>query len=266
MSAALLLAVAIPEAFLHQYEDGPPFNQPFAPGEQVHLSFKIGGYKKTDEETPRVKMGWSVEVRDAKGVPVVEPKSEVIDAPLASQDKDWMPRKRHEFFVPPYAESGVYKVTISVRDELGATSATRELTVNVRSSQPAVEPSDKLVARNFRFLRSDDEGPPVVPAAYRQGDSVWARFEMVGFRHGERNRLDVSYGLEVLKADGSRIYAQPDAASDRDSTFYPKRFVQGVLSLVLQKDTPTGEYTIVLRLRDDVGKQAAESRHVFRVE
>ncbi len=259
------MAIAIPEAVLHQFEDGPPYSQPFGPGEQVHISFRLAGYKRTDEDIPRVKMTWAVEVRDPKGVLLVEPKSEVIDAPLGSQDKDWMPKKRHDFHMPPLAESGEYKVTITARDQLAGTSVTRDVKLVVRNPLPTVEPSATLLARNFRFLRSEDEGPPLSPAAYRQGDALWARFEITGFKYAERNRLDVSYGLEVLKADGSRLYAEPNAAADKDSTYYPKRFVQGVLSLSLQKDIPVGEYTIVLRLRDAVGNQTDESRHVFQV-
>jgi hypothetical protein len=39
-----------------------------------------------------------------------------------------------------------------------------------------------------------------------------------------------------------------------------------VLSLSLGKDFRPGDYTIVLTLRDDVGKQDQESRYTFRVE
>ena len=49
-------------------------------------------------------------------------------------------------------------------------------------------------------------------------------------------------------------------------SFYPKRYVAGILSLKLDPDIAKGEYTIVVTVRDQVGKQQYQSRHSFRVE
>ncbi len=260
-------AITIPEAALHQYDDGPALgeNLKFGPGEPVWVSFRIAGYKKTEEDVPKVKMSWNVEVKDAKGVRVVEPKSEEIDVSLAVEDKDWKPKKRHEFQLPPLIDSGVYTITITAKDELAAQSVKREVSFRV-ANPVTVEPSSKLVARNFRFLRGEEDGRALNPAAYKQGDPLWARFEITGYALGDKNAFDVAYGLEVLRADGSRLYQEPQAAGERDATYYPKRFVQGVLNLSLDKTIATGTYTIVLRLVDKVGGSTAESRHQFQVE
>ncbi|MBM3735155.1 MAG: hypothetical protein FJW39_05150 [Acidobacteria bacterium] len=260
-------AVTIPEASLHQYEDGPsvPAAQAFSPGDPVHVSFLIAAYTKTGEETPRVKITWTIDAFDPKGVRLAEPKSEVIDAPLAAQDKDWKPKKRHEFFIPPLADTGDYKVTITVRDELAGKTVTRDIRLPVRSPY-TVEASTELVQRNFRFLRTEDDTRPLTPPSYRPGDTLWARFEITGYKFGPKNSFDVAYGLEVLRADGSRLFAEPNAAAEKESAYYPKRYVQGALSLNLQKDIPKGSYTIVLKLRDTAGKQTAESKHVFQVD
>lgn len=264
---AAALAITIPESSLHQYDDGPPLgaNFKFGPGEPVWVSFRIAGYKKTEEDVPKVKMSWNVEVKDAKGVRVVEPKFEEIDVSLAVEDKDWKPKKRHEFQLPPLIDSGDYTVTITAKDELSGQSVKKEIVFRI-ANPIGVEPSDSLVARNFRFLRGEEDGRALNPAAYKQGDPLWARFEITGYKLGDKNAFDVSYGLEVLRADGSRLYQEPEAAGERDATYYPKRFVQGVLNLSLDKTIAKGTYTIVLRLKDKVGGGTAESRHEFQVE
>ena len=264
---ASLAAITIGEASLHQYDDGPapaPSFQ-FGPGDPGWFSFRLGGYKKTGDEVPRVHMTWRVEVKDSAGVPVVESKADDINVTLAGEDKNWQPKKRHDFQLPPMLDSGEYTVTVSAKDELANQAARQDLKFNVRSSL-RVEASPALVARNFRFLRGEEDAVPLQPASYKQGSALWARFEITGYKFGPRNALDVAYGLEVLRADGSRLYAEPNAAGDKDSTFYPKRYVPGSLSLNLQNDIPKGNYTIVLRLADKLGKQTAESRHEFTVE
>ena len=103
-------------------------------------------------------------------------------------------------------------------------------------------------------------------AAYRPGDSVWARFEMTGYKLGEKNQVDIEYGLTVLSEDGSVAYKEPQAANQKIQTFYPQRYQPGVLNLNLAKDQPLGKYTIVLAVRDNLGQQMYETRETFSVE
>ena len=129
-----------------------------------------------------------------------------------------------------------------------------------------VEKSDKLVARNFRFQRREEDAAPLTQPNYRPGDTVWARFDMTGYKIGEQNAFDVAYGLEVLRAsDQKSMYAEPNAAREKDATFYRKRYLQGALSLNLNKDLARGDYVVILRVRDELGGQAYEERHTFSV-
>lgn len=258
--------VTIIEARLHQFEDGPVLGAAhrFAPGDPVFVSWRLGGYEKTAGENPRVRLDWSVQVLDSAGRNVVAPKSGAVDASLAPQDKNWNPKARHDFVLPPLIDPGTYRVVIEAGDALNKTTARRELPFTIEG--PLIEKSDTLVARNFRFLRAEQDGEPLKPAAYRPGGALWARFEMTGYKLGPGNSYAVSYGLEVLRPNGERVYAEPDAATESDKTFYPKRYVPGILNLNLNRDLAKGEYTIILRLRDAVGNQSAESKHVFIVE
>ena len=63
--------------------------------------------------------------------------------------------------------------------------------------------------RNLRFYRTeDDSNPPLSIAAYRPGDTVWARFDITGFKFAEGNRRDVAYTVTVT-APGGRVMLAP---------------------------------------------------------
>jgi hypothetical protein len=166
--------------------------------------------------------------------------------------------------VPAFAPSGTYHIPVKVHDEVAGTEATVELEFRVRGHE--VEPSDKLIARNFELLRSEEDKVPFDPAIYHPGDTLWARFDITGFQFGEKNRFSVDYGLAIVNAAGEQMFAQLVAAEDSSESFYPQRYVPGVLSLNLDKNVPQGSYTLVVIVHDKVGNQKMETRAKFRVE
>ncbi len=257
--------LAIVKPALRQYEDGPelPPTFSFLTGESVFLTFQIAGYQASGGDTNTIDLRCRIDALDPDGVKLVETASREIKTPISAEDKNWTPIVRHTFVIPPLALPGRYKLVLSVQDVLGKRDANTELPFNVRGHK--VEPSPTLTARNFRFLRSEEDQDPLETAAYRPGDTLWARFDMIGFKYGEKNRIHVEYGLAVLGPTGKELYAEPRAAVEEGESFYPKKYVPGVLSLNLSKAQP-GEYTIVLTLRDEVGSQMDESRHTFKVE
>src|SRR5260370_36533307 len=101
---------------------------------------------------------------------------------------------------------------------------TAEAEVSFRVESRAVAPSDTLVVRNFRFLRTEEDAHPLEVAAYRPGDTVWARFDMTGYKLGEKNRFDVEYGVKALRPKDQRTYHQPPAAGEKEEAFYPQRY------------------------------------------
>lgn len=256
--------IVIARPTIHQFEDGPPVGSrhQFVPGETVFFSFQISGYTASDKN--QVLVSHQVEVFDAAGVRVVETQSGKTDVELAPEDKDWMPKLRHQFLIPPFAATGVYKIVASAKDELSGATAREELALGVRGW--TVEPSDKLLVKNFRFLRSEEAPDPMPAAVYHPGDTLWARFEITGYKLAEKNRYHVEYGLSVQRANGEELYAEPKAADEREESFYPRRFLPGILSLSLQKDIATGQYAIVVRVRDQLGGQSFETRQTFQIE
>jgi hypothetical protein len=258
--------LAIEQALLAQSEDGTPVpsDYEFQPGDSVFFSCRVSGFAKQGDEPPKMYLSYKVEARDPQGVLIVPEDSGKVAADLAPEDKEWRPVIRATLALPPLAATGRYDVKVKVRDELAKTET--EISVPLRIHGRGVEASDSLIVRNFRFLRSEDDKDPLQVAAYRPGDTVWARFDMTGYKIGEKNRYDVEYGLKVLRPTGETTYELAKAANDKNETFYPQLHTPGVLSLALPKNLKAGRYTVVLTVRDNLGGQTFEMRPTFDVE
>lgn len=262
--AAPAKKVVIASATLHQSEDGSPLvpGHEFVPGETIFFGFQVGGYQADEER--KIHLEYSLEALDAKGVPVVPPIKSTIETTLSDEDKNWLPKERQSFVLPSYIEPGAYQIVLSVRDILSKSEAKGTYSIPVRGR--SVAPSDTLVIRNLRFLRTEDDQAPLTVIAYRQGDAVWARFEITGYKFGPGNAMEVGYGVAVLRPNGQQLYAEPNAAQEKEQSFYPRRYMPGIISLTLTKDIAVGEYTLVVTARDGVGNQNCEIRSKFRVE
>ncbi len=271
IAACLLLVAAPPPKKLavgyiatHQFDGGPalPAGYLFTPGETVFFTFSVEGF--TASEEGQIKIRYEARATDPDNVLLAPPFAGTMEAELAPEDKNWLPKARHEFVLPSYLEPGTYRLSVTVKDELAGTEASSEIPLRVRGQK--VAPAASITVRNFRFLRSEEDGPGLAPPVYRPADTVWARFEITGYKLGERNRFQVEYGVAVLSPSGKVLFSQPKAATEEEQPFYPRRWVGGILSLTGRPDTKPGEYTLVLTLRDLIGNQTSESRHTFRVE
>jgi hypothetical protein len=261
--ASAVDSLSIVNASIRQMEDGAPLPAGFVytPGEILFFSFQVTGYKAADE---KVHLSYQVNVLDPAGVPLMEPIKGVVDASLAPQDKEWKPKVHPEILLPPLAGSGSYKIVAEVVDDVAKTEARKELTFSVRGHD--VEPSPALVVRNFRFYRTEDEPEPLRNAVYKAGDAIWARFDIIGYKFGEGNHVEVSYGIAVLNAEGKVLFSQEQAAVEQGGSYYPKRYVPGQMSLTTQSNMRAGDYFIVVKVEDRVGGQKYEAREKFRVE
>ncbi len=265
-AAAESSKLSIVRTVLHQYQDGPPVASgfEFLPGDTVFLSFRVAGYHVTRED--KIHLKWVIDALDPSGLRLKEPVSGELATEVTPEDRknNWMPIVRYEVLVPPAAPSGEYGIRLKVDDKLGETSAESEVKFRVRGRE--VPPSDTLVVRNFRFLRSETSTQPLEVAAYRPGDSVWARFDITGYKFAEKNRFSIDYGIKVLRASGAVLFEQPVAAEEERESFYPERHIAGSLSLNLTPDLSKGEYTIVVTVHDRIGGQNFETRQTFLVE
>jgi hypothetical protein len=261
-------AFSVERIALHQFEDGPVLapNHMFLPGETVFFSCRLTGYQAavTGDDQRSVRLTWKIEVTDPVGIPLVSESSGEIAEPVSVQDKNWYPKFLQHFNIPPFAPGGAYHIKVTARDEVAKTELTSQLDFQVRGH--AVEPSPVLTARNLRFEKDETDGPPLDPAVYHPGDTLWARFDITGYKYSDKNHYSVEYGLAILRESGDQVFAQPAAAADSSEAYYPQRYVPGAVSLNLAADVPEGNYTLVITMADKVGGQMAETRAAFRIQ
>jgi hypothetical protein len=256
--------LAILRPALHQYEDGPPVapGTTYSAGDSIFLTFEVGGFQISAES--QVSLTCRVDAQDPDGVPLMASARHEINTTLTPEDKGWVPIVRETFLIPPLAPPGAYRIVMAVQDRLASRETKAELQIQVRGRR--VAPSDTLLASNLRFVRAEDDFLSLEPPTYHPGEPVWVRFDIVGFKLGDKNRLHVSYGVSVVSPSGKTMYTQEQAAVEQGESFYPKRYLPSVFSLNLSQDVRSGAYTIVLTLHDEVGNQNVESKHEFAVE
>jgi hypothetical protein len=254
----------IQRAVIQQLEDGPPVgpNQDFIPGETVFFSCFIDGYKLNDGK--RVQISYHIEARDPMDVPIIAEIQDKVEAQLQEQDKNWRPKIRQEILVPPFAPPGKYAVRIAAKDEIGGKTAVHEVTFSVRARE--VAPSDTLVVRSFGYYRGENDQKPLEIAAYRPGETLWARFDITGYKFGPGNKLDVSYQISVSTAEGRELFRQVEPTVEQTESFYPRRYVPCMINLNLQQNIAPGSYKVTVDAKDAIGDQTTQLSGTFQVE
>lgn len=256
--------LSIVNAVVSDSDGGGPLPAGFThiAGEIMFFSFQVEGYKATSAD--KLLLTYKIDAFDPRGVRIIDTIDDKIEASLAPEDKNWKPMAHHEVPIPPLAGSGTYKIVVLLKDEIAGATATKELPIEVSGHR--VDPSDTLVIRNFRFYRGEDDTQALPKPAYRPGNAVWARFDIIGFKYGDANSIDVSYGVTVTSPSGKVLYSQPEAGVDKSQSFYPKRYVPASMSLQTKPDTRPGEYGVVVTAHDNLGNQTYESRQSFTIE
>lgn len=259
--------LAIDRAVISQVEDGlaPADDDAFRPGEHVYLRFEIAGYKTMEKDDRNyVGLRWEVRALDPNGVPLVPANGGKIETEVVEQDKNWTPKVRWFFLLPQTIPSGDCRLAIEVEDLIGKTKVYKDVLFPLRG--PTVEPSPTLVIRNFRFLRSETDRTALQTAAYRPGDALWVRFNIVGYRIEAKNLFDASYTVAIRNSKDEQLYEAPGAAMEKEEHFYPRRWIEGIFSIDIPKDILLGTYTLVVKAHDGLGGQDFEVSQPFRVE
>ena len=268
--------LAIQRLALHDYEDGPLITPgyEYLPGETVWLSVRVGGFGREvvdkDAALDHVRVTWQLRAADPGGTLIMPPMRGVVEETLRPEDKTWAPKIVASFVIPQYAVRGVYKVPITIRDDVSKAEVSGQTEFRVRGEDPP--PSDaQFGQRNFRFLAKEEDRFALRPAVYKQGASLFARFDIVGHKFDGNNHFSVEYGISILgppNAEGvsKPLFVQESAATENGESFYPQRWVPGGFRIDLDKDVPLGEHTLVLTLRDKVAGVTQEFREPFTVQ
>ncbi len=239
----------------------------FLPGDYLHFTFQIAGFAVKSEERGEVRkisLSYEVTPEDANGVALAPSSTDKIESDLSPEDKNWLPKRRVSFLIPSFVAAGEYRVHVALKDVFGKAEAAADFPFRIGGVR--IEPSSVLTVRDFEFLRNEGDREPLKIAAYSPGDTVYARFDMVGYKLGPNNGYQLSYGLTVLRPNGKLFFQDPKAAELESDSFYPAAFLPGTIDLTTTPDTPRGEYVIVLTVRDLIGNQNYEARQAFTVE
>lgn len=247
----------------YRQEDGPPIRPDYEyyAGELLYLSFRISGFRVVKD---RVDLRWSLYATDPDGRLLEPPANGAIQEELTYEDRNWLPRVQYTLALPGQLPPGEYRLRIRVADELAQTSA--ELDVPFRVGGKPFPQVKELSVLNLGFYADEAQREPMSDPVYRPGQMLVARFQVAGFAQGEKNRFSVGYGLRILGASGKELFVQEEAASDEGEPFYPRRLLNGLLTLSITEGVQTGEYTLAVTVRDRVGGQTAEAQARFRVE
>jgi hypothetical protein len=254
------------EPGFRQYENGPArdLGSPHRPGDQVWFDCRVSGYARTEEPDPRFALAWTWRVVDGEGRLLVSPKDGKLSAELAAEDKEYRPRLRLDFQLPLLLLPGEYFIELTLQDEIAKASKKARFPVTVEGR--AIELPKEFTAQSLRFFRAEDDRRPMAQPLYRAGDPVWLRFDIAGFRHGEKNKIDVGYGLLVLGPSGQPFVRDDPAARHETATFYPQFYVPAALRVQLPPKATPGEYVVILTLKDHIGGATAAVRSAFTVE
>jgi hypothetical protein len=239
----------------------------FLPGDYLYFTFEIAGFSIHSEnrgEIRKISLQYEITVEDESGRPLAPPVSDEIQTELSPEDKNWVPKRRASFLLPSFLVAGPFHVHAVVKDLFAKTEASKDFPFLVGGMQ--VKPATSITVENFRFLRSENDTEPLSVPAYSPGDTVYARFEMTGFRNGSGNQHHVAYGVTVLDPTGKPIIQNPKAADLDGGSFYPAQFIPGDMALKMDKNNSHGGYIVVLTVRDLLANQTYEIKQVFSIE
>lgn len=235
----------------------------YRPGDSLYFTCRIAGWAKDANE--EVRLAFSVQAVDPQGVPLSKIAKSSLNAEVAPQDKEWLPKIATTVSLPTLLFAGEYKILVKAEDLVAKTTTDLSVPFRVRGSED-VQPADSLAVQAFRFLRHEDDSKPAERAAYVPGDHLWAKFDIAGFRYGPANRIDVSYLASVLGPDGKTLWTQPKPEGEQDESFYPPAYVPAEMGIELTVKIKPGAYTLVIEAKDAIGNQTCEIRQPFTIQ
>ncbi|MGC4055984.1 MAG: hypothetical protein QM757_44825 [Paludibaculum sp.] len=246
----------------YKQEEGAaiPDTYKYTAGELLYFSFRIGGFTVQKD---KVDLRWQLVAVDPEGLLLMAPLNGAVQEELSDNDKNWLPKVVQTLPLPAQLPPGAYKLKLHLADELAKTSVDTETGFNVSGRPfPVVQ---GLSILNLRFLRNPTDRQAMENVIYHAGETLIARFELAGFKLGEKNKFEVDYSLSVLNTAGKVLFTQPQAASESNSPYYPQRLLNGELTLNLNAGVLAAEYTLLVKVKDHVAGVETESSAKFTV-
>lgn len=116
---------------------------------------------------------------------------------------------------------------------------------------------------NVTFLQSED-GPPRADAPYALGDTVYVKYEVLGFAKDKEDKIDLL--LRVVARDPDNLGLYPPWEKELVQEVPRGRPVNGWFHLELQPYAPGGAYKVEIQVHDKVKNTDAATTPIFHVE
>lgn len=261
--------LAIVQAGAQESEDAPfvPADYLFLPGDYLYFTFQIAGFSIQSfnrDEVHKISLTYQVTPEDANGIPLTQSVSDSIQAELSSEDKNWTPKRRASFLLPSYVASGDFRVHVVIKDLFGKTEVSKNFPFHVGGVR--IEPFDSVNVQHFQFLRRENDRDGLDIPAYSPGDTVFARFDMAGFKLSGENTYALEYGLSVIQPNGKIFLDAPQAAELKSNSFYPAQYLPGVIRINTPPNSAKGDYVLTLTVRDLIVNTKYETKKSFSIE
>ena len=201
---------------------------------------------------------------DLKGVALAPPDTGSIETELSAEDKNWTPKRRSSFLLPPFIAAGDFQVRVVTKDLLAKTEASKVFPFHIGGI--VVVPTGSVAVQNFQFFRREEDREPLQLPAYSPGDTVNLKFNFTGFGIGNDNTYHLSYGILVLRPDGKPYLQQPNAAELQANSFYPAQYLPGAANITTSADSGKGQYTVVITVHDLIGNISHDFKTTFSLE
>ena len=166
--------------------------------------------------------------------------------------------------LPSYLAAGRFQIHVVIKDLFGKSETSKDFPFQIGGVH--VQSSNSVNAEQFGFLRKENDIEPLETPAYAPGDTVFARFQMIGFQTAKDNAYHLSYGVTVFRPDGKAVIDDAKAAELEATSYYPAQFLPGSAAFRLPPNAPKGQYVVALTLHDLIGNTTSQIRRAFSVE
>lgn len=251
-----------------RYEGGAPMAQPvtFLPGDQVVFRAKVSGFRAVEVgfQEYRINLTYEASATDFRGLAIGKTQSGEIREPIHKEDKEWLPTLEYKFLIPEMAEFGKAHIHLRIRDEASRQESVFDDYVQVNGKRlPALETISVI---NFGFYRRQEDSSPLPAGVYRPGNTLWAKFDLAGFRIEDQNHFQAGCDVQVRDSEGKVLFERPEAISEDAKPEYPQRYLPGTFSLEIRPGTPEGQYAIAVIAHDRLSGQSSESVFPFTID
>ena len=251
--------LAVVEAFFEDPDRRVVRNLVLNAGETCYFSFHVSGFKQDAKQ--HLELGYTVQLLDPQGQPVVEDFTDKVEASLSPMDQNWTPKIDYQRVLPTFAPAGDYKLRVHVEDKLAKATADYEGAFKVRGE--TIVPGDKMTVQQFIFSDTEN-GRQKNDDVYHQGSTLWARFKLAGYKVDDKSYW-VEQDLSILDATGKVLFTNP-TSSEKNRLFYPPHVLSTSFNLDVSKGVTPGEYTLRLNIRDKLSNQEITHDAKFHVE